>query len=88
LCNNLERAEYHTVSIANGQSVIRPIRQESPDLLVLDLAMFAGTSSGNGLDGRAICRQVRQISEAPILALTTSVEEAEQTSNQQVCADD
>lgn len=81
LVRNLEHTGCRVVSADDGQTALTLFRHEQPNLVLLDLAL-------PGLDGLAVCRQLRQASDAPILVLTAYLEEAERVVGQEVCADD
>jgi len=59
----LERAGYDVLSASDGRSALLAIRNEDPDLVVLDLMLPE-------LDGLAVTRLARQESSVPILMLT------------------
>ena len=59
----LERAGYQVLSAGDGMSALRTIREQEPDLVVLDLMLPE-------LDGMAVTRLARQESSVPILMLT------------------
>lgn len=59
----LEREGYQVLSAGDGLSALRAIREETPDLVVLDLMLPE-------LDGMAVTRLARQESSVPILMLT------------------
>ena len=56
--------EGFAVSVAaDGVSALRTFREESPDVVVLDIMM-------PGMDGFDVCREIRKESQVPILMLT------------------
>jgi DNA-binding response OmpR family regulator len=59
----LERDGYHVLSADDGLSALRAIRDEEPDLVVLDRMLPE-------LDGMAVARLARQESNVPILMLS------------------
>ncbi len=59
----LERAGYSTVLAHDGMSGLEMVRKTHPSLIVLDLML-------PGLNGREICRIVRNESDVPIIMLT------------------
>ncbi len=59
----LERAGYDVLSAGDGRSALLAIRNDEPDLVVLDLMLPE-------LDGMAVTRLARQESSVPILMLT------------------
>jgi CheY-like chemotaxis protein len=58
----LEREGYHVLRAADGMSALRAIREEAPDLVVLDLMLPE-------LDGMAVTRLARLESSVPIFML-------------------
>lgn len=61
----LEEANFRVSHCANGMSGLAAIREESPDLIVLDLGL-------PDLNGAEIARRVRKTSEIPIIILTAA----------------
>jgi len=85
LCN-LIRAQLendgHTVYQAfDGPSALALVEQHNPQLLILDWML-------PGMDGLAVCRQVRQRHLTPILMLTARSEEIDRVLGLEVGADD
>jgi DNA-binding response OmpR family regulator len=77
----LEAAGY-TVQVAHqGQSGLQLALRTPPDLVILDWML-------PGLDGLAICRQLRERSTVPILMLTARADEADRVLGLEVGADD
>jgi len=70
------------VSVASGGVEMRQqLRAGAPDLIVLDIMM-------PGEDGLALCRQVRQDSDIPIVLLTAVSEETDKIVGLELGADD
>lgn len=67
--------------IDNGLKVIDWVRQEGPDLILLDLML-------PGKDGMEICREVRRFSELPIIMVTARIEEIDRLLGLELGADD
>ena len=71
----LESQRYRVIPARNGLEALDKVREEKPDLIVLDLLMPE-------LDGFGVCRELRgnpeysEYSEIPILILTAVREEA------------
>ncbi len=85
LCNlilhHLE-AEGHTVHQAfDGHTALALVRQHTPHLVILDWML-------PGLDGLAVCRQIRQEYLVPIIMLTARGEEIDRVLGLEVGADD
>ena len=59
----------HTVEcLANGLQVIPSVQAREPDLILLDLML-------PGRDGLSLCRELRELSDVPIMMITARVEE-------------
>ncbi|MFZ5755408.1 MAG: response regulator [Pseudomonadota bacterium] len=70
------------VSVVNdGLAAIQRIREENPDLVVLDLML-------PGADGLAVCREVRGAFKNPILMLTARTDDMDQVLGLEMGADD
>jgi DNA-binding response OmpR family regulator len=85
LCNLIRiqlEAEGHTVHQAfDGLEALRLVEAHPPHLIILDWML-------PGLDGLAVCRQVRQNHLMPILMLTARSEEVDRVLGLEVGADD
>jgi two-component system response regulator BaeR len=77
----LTAAGYFVDSLNSGEEAVERIRQDSPDLVVLDLML-------PGKDGLDICREVRQFSEVAIIMVTARVEEIDRLLGLELGADD
>jgi two-component system response regulator BaeR len=76
------RSEGHSAQTANdGLAAMALIRERMPDLLILDVML-------PGMDGVAICQEVRRLSEVPIVMLTARVEEVDRLLGLDSGADD
>ncbi len=67
--------------IDNGLEVVNWVREERPDLILLDLML-------PGRDGMEICKEVRSFSELPIIMVTARVEEIDRLLGLELGADD
>jgi len=75
-------SEGHKAQTAHdGLTAMALIRQRMPDLLILDVML-------PGMDGVAICSEVRRISEVPIILLTARVDEVDRLLGLDSGADD
>lgn len=63
LALKLRLCGYDIVTAASGPEALEKIRQESPDLVVLDIIM-------PGMDGLEVIRQVRGFSAIPVIVIT------------------
>jgi DNA-binding response OmpR family regulator len=77
----LEKSGFTVLTSGDGQQALAIIRQERPDLIVLDLML-------PGLDGLDVCRAIRRESDVPIIMLTARAEEADQLIGLELGADD
>jgi two-component system response regulator MprA len=85
ITNALRRSlsfEGYTVDVANsGEDGLRRVRDQAPDLIVLDVLM-------PGLDGLEFCRRIRNGDDTPILMLTARDEVADRVRGLDAGADD
>lgn len=81
----LERSGFRVLPVYNGADVLAAVRQEKPDLIVLDLNL-------PGMDGLDVCRALRRMAgvagAVPIIMLTARAEEADRLIGLEVGADD
>jgi len=77
----LEKNGFRVVTAADGPSALAMTRREKPDLIVLDLLL-------PGMDGREVCRVLRNESDVPIIMLTALSEESDQIVGLEIGADD
>lgn len=79
---NLEKNGYQTVVATDGKQALEKIKQDQPDLLILDLMLPK-------VDGLEVCRQVRNNNRhLPILMLTAKTEELDKVLGLELGADD
>jgi two-component system alkaline phosphatase synthesis response regulator PhoP len=81
---NLEQSGYQVLTASNGMSALEIARQETPDLIVLDIML-------PGMDGLEVCRQLRRekhTSTVPIIMLTAKADEIDKVVGLEVGADD
>ena len=77
----LKQSGFESHWIGDGVQVVSYLREEMPDLMLLDL-MLPGR---NGLD---ICKEVRSFSNLPIIMITARVEEIDRLLGLELGADD
>lgn len=77
----LEQAGYRVLTAYDGTEGLRRARQESPDLVILDLML-------PGMDGIDVCRTLRQTTDIPIIMVTARVEETDRVLGLELGADD
>jgi DNA-binding response OmpR family regulator len=81
LALNLRAAGYYVLTAVDGATALEQAREESPDLVVLDLMLPE-------LDGLTVCRSLRQHSDVPILILTARTGELDKIVGLESGADD
>lgn len=81
LAEYLQKESYHTVQYDNGEQALEQLRAHIPDLVLLDLML-------PGVDGLTVCRELRKISNVPIIMLTARVEEIDRLLGLEIGADD
>jgi two-component system, OmpR family, alkaline phosphatase synthesis response regulator PhoP len=81
---NLERQGFHVGLAASGEEAMRTVRQEPPDLIVLDLMLPA-------MDGWEVCKQLKRDAATqaiPVVMLTAKSEESDVITGLELGADD
>ena len=78
---NLEREGYSVAVAADGRKALDRFHSDNPSLVILDLML----PEMSGLD---VCRQIRQISNVPIIMVTAKDSEADKVSGLELGADD
>jgi CheY-like chemotaxis protein len=82
LADNLRGEPYDVLTATDGEAACQVIRQERPDLVLLDLTLPR-------LDGLEVCRRVRgEGIRTPIVMLTSRSEEADRIRGLELGADD
>jgi two-component system KDP operon response regulator KdpE len=64
---NLEHEGYGVIQAANGVQCVTAVREQRPDMVILDVMMPE-------MDGLEACGKVREFSQVPILMLTAKVQ--------------
>jgi DNA-binding response OmpR family regulator len=77
----LERDGHQVLTAHDGRAALEAARQHRPDLIVLDLML-------PGMDGLAVCRQLRAETQVPILMLTARTTEDDILLGLELGADD
>ena len=77
----LQKAQYKTTFLERGDEVIASVRQNPPDLILLDIML-------PGLDGMEVCREIRKFSTVPIIMITARIEEVDRLIGLELGADD
>lgn len=81
LSDYLRASGFETRWLAEGGSAVQRIREEKPDLVLLDLMLPVK-------DGIEICRETRAFSHVPIIMVTARVEEIDRLLGLELGADD
>ncbi len=77
----LENSGFHVLTAGDGSLALTIARQESLDLVVLDLNL-------PGMDGLEVCRRLRSASDVPIIMLTARIDETDRLIGLELGADD
>lgn len=81
---NLERERFFTTRAHDGETALRKVKIEKPDLLILDLML-------PGIGGLDICKKIRanpETSDLPIIMLTAKADEIDKIIGLEIGADD
>ncbi len=78
---NLEVEGYRVSEAANGVEAITRLKEDLPDLIVLDVMMLE-------MDGFEALRRLREVSNVPVIMLTVRQEEADRIRGLEIGADD
>ncbi|HEV2457597.1 MAG TPA: response regulator transcription factor [Ktedonobacterales bacterium] len=78
---NLEVEGYRVVEAANGYEALDRLKQDLPDLVILDVMMPE-------LDGFETLRRIRDVSSVPVIMLTVRQEESDRIRGLEIGADD
>ncbi|MCH9695404.1 MAG: response regulator [Gammaproteobacteria bacterium] len=81
LSDYLHQSGYATHWIADGDKVVSWVRENAPDLLLLDIML-------PGKDGLSICREIRAFADIPVIICTARVEEIDRLLGLELGADD
>ncbi|MDI6600406.1 MAG: response regulator transcription factor [Thermoanaerobacteraceae bacterium] len=77
----LEKEGFEIIKEVDGSEALRDFEAAMPDLIILDLML-------PGLDGMSFCREVRRISDVPIIMLTAKGETLDKAMGLETGADD
>lgn len=78
---NLEQAGFTTITATDGETALKLVETEKPDLVILDVMLPK-------IDGFEICRTLRARGNTPILMLTARREEVDRVLGLELGADD
>jgi DNA-binding response OmpR family regulator len=77
----LGKAGFRVIPAYDGAEALRQVRENTPDLLVLDIML-------PGSDGLEVCRSLRRTSEVPIVILSARGSDLDKVAGLQLGADD
>ncbi|MFQ5660962.1 MAG: response regulator [Gammaproteobacteria bacterium] len=77
----LEQSGYRTQVVPDGMRVVPAVKGSLPALILLDIML-------PGRDGMAICREIREFSDVPVIMITARVEEIDRLLGLELGADD
>jgi DNA-binding response OmpR family regulator len=77
----LSREGFQVESVGDGEQALASVKATSPDLVVLDVML-------PGMDGLAVCREIRKESQVPIIMLTARDEVTDKVVGLELGADD
>jgi two-component system response regulator BaeR len=77
----LTQSGFDTTVLDNGLDVVPYVRENKPDLILLDLML-------PGRDGMEICKEIRAFSNVPVIMVTARVEEIDRLLGLELGADD
>lgn len=80
----LKHAGFGTVAEADGDTAVKTVQDVNPDVVLVGNGNGASAEASNG---RELCRQIREISEIPIIFLAAALSEVEALSALQAGAD-
>src|SRR5690348_12732254 len=78
---NLEMEHYHVIEASNGIEALEELRENLPDLVVLDVMMPE-------MDGFETLRAIREVSTVPVIMLTVRQSEQDRIRGLDLGADD
>jgi DNA-binding response OmpR family regulator len=81
LVYNLRKAHYEVLTAMDGRQALRLAQAHQPDLIVLDLMLPE-------VDGLDVCRELRRLSQVPIIMVTARGEEVDRVVGLELGADD
>ena len=81
LADYLEKDDFKTTHLINGDEVVDWVKENKPDLILLDLML-------PGANGKDICKEVRNFSAVPIIMVTAMIDEIDRLIGLELGADD
>lgn len=77
----VEKEGYEPIVVNDGQAAVNAVNEQNPQLVLLDIMLPR-------LDGWQVCREVRKVSEVPIIMLTAKGETFDKILGLELGADD
>ncbi len=77
----LEKEDFTVCTANDGEEALEVFKRENPQIIILDIMMPK-------LDGNGVCRQIRKISDVPIIMLTAKGETFDKVLSLELGADD
>ena len=81
LADYLEKDDFKTNHLINGDEVVDWVKKNKPDLILLDLML-------PGANGKDICKDIRNFSTVPIIMVTAMIDEIDRLIGLELGADD
>jgi len=78
---NLQSEGYEVITGSDGLEAVRLVKEENPDLVILDVMM-------PNMDGMTACSKIREFSDVPIILLTAKVDDMDKLMGFEHGADD
>ena len=78
---NLQNEGYEVITGSDGLEAVQAVREQSPDLVVLDVMM-------PNMDGLTACTKIREFSDIPIIMLTAKTDDMDKLMGFEHGADD
>ena len=76
-----EKENFEVIEAEDGAAAILKVQAEKPDILLLDIMMPV-------LDGIEVCKQVRKMTDLPIIMVTAKDEDDDRIAGLEIGADD
>lgn len=75
------KEEYRVINAADGDAALEAVKTQAPDLVLLDIMM-------PGKDGYQVCREIRAVSQVPVIFVTAKDDDIEPIIGLELGADD
>ena len=77
----LEKEGYDVITAHNGKDALELFRRDTPSIIILDIMMPE-------MDGNQVCREIRKVSDVPVIMLTAKGETFDKVLSLELGADD